>query len=88
MPPGFLTDVTGPALKVWSDWISQQLDDARDPDETALGLHNARPRLQFFNPLKQPPAADAVETDITWAAFPRVVADFLGERSPAMAASR
>ena len=72
-PPGFLTDVTGPDLKVWSDWISSQLDVARDPNETDLGLQNARPRPQFFNPLKEPPAADAVEEDITWTAFPRLV---------------
>jgi hypothetical protein len=71
--PGFLSDVTGPAIKLWSDLISKQLDDARNSDETSGGLLNDGPRLQFFNPLSQPPAADAVELEITWTAFPRIV---------------
>ena len=69
--PGFLKDLNAQGLKAWSDFISQELDDARDRADPQLS--NYGPRPQFFNPLKLAPAADAVEKDITWSAFPRIV---------------
>jgi hypothetical protein len=71
--PGFLDDLDAQGQAAWSSWISSQLDEARLRDGKADGLANYGPRPQFFNPLTKPPAADAVEKDITWTAFPRVV---------------
>jgi hypothetical protein len=70
-PPGFLADLDETQRAAWSTWISQQLDEARDRNDPALRDHG--PRLQFFNPLKSPADADAVEKDITWTAFPRIL---------------
>src|SRR4051812_35489205 len=70
-PPGFVDDLDKGQRQAWSQWVSQQLDSARDAGEggpPAIG-----PRKQFFNALSSPPAADAVEKDITWSAFPRIV---------------
>src|SRR5581483_9682281 len=72
-PPGFLDDFNDSQAQSWSDWISQQLDEARIKDGSDLGWLHDGPRLQFFNPLKQPPDANATEIDITWTAFPRVI---------------
>jgi hypothetical protein len=70
--PGFVDDLDTPALAEWSRWISEQLDRVRDSDG-AGELSNFGPRLQFFNPLRNPPAADAITKDIDWPAFPRVI---------------
>src|SRR5262245_35207864 len=70
-PPGHVDDLTADQKKKWSDWISGQIDEARE--KGAGGPATYGPRHQFFNPLTTPPAADAVEKDITWTAFPRVV---------------
>ena len=70
-PPGFLEELDEAQRRAWSDWISQQLDEARTRDDANLA--NDGPRLQFFNPLKIAPDADAVEKDITWTAFPKIV---------------
>jgi hypothetical protein len=70
-PPGFLEDLDEAHRGAWSDWISQQLDEARERNDPEL--LNDGPRLQFFNPLKAAPDADAVERDIAWTAFPKVV---------------
>ena len=72
-PPGFVEDLPPAGKKAWSDWISQELTEARDRDGSGDGLSNFGPRRQFFNPLTHPADADAVEQDITWTAFPRVV---------------
>jgi len=58
-------------LQDWSDFISSELDQARERNSEEVV--NYGPRHQFFNLLKQPPDADAVEQDITWTAFPRIV---------------
>lgn len=71
--PGFLDDLDAQGLLAWSTWISSQLDEASTRDGKADGLANYGPRPQFFNPLTKPPAVDAVEKDITWTAFPRIV---------------
>jgi len=68
-PPGFLDDLDANGKREWSKWISAQIDSARDRN----GKPYVGPRPQFFNPLTSPPAADAVEKDITWTAFPRIV---------------
>ena len=72
-PPGFLTDLSDQGAQAWSDWISAQLDRARSEDGSGEGLTNFGPRPQFFNPRVSPPDADAVERDIEWSAFPRIV---------------
>jgi hypothetical protein len=70
-PPGFLQDFDEAKRAAWSDWISEQLDEARARDDVSFA--NDGPRLQFFNPLKNAPDPDAVERDITWTAFPKIV---------------
>jgi hypothetical protein len=72
-PPGFLTDLDSSGAEAWSAWISAQLDRARSADGSDEGLTNFGPRLQFFNPSVSPPDTDAVERDIEWSAFPRIV---------------
>jgi hypothetical protein len=72
-PPGFATDLDAAQVQAWSDWVSQKLDTARERDGSDEGLVNDGPRHQFFNPLKQAPATDAIEKDITWTAFPRII---------------
>jgi hypothetical protein len=72
-PPGFLDDLDDHQRNEWSANISDLLDAARENDGSADGLTNYGPRHQFFNPLRQPPGADAVEKDITWSAFPRLI---------------
>src|SRR5882672_555693 len=63
-PPGFVDDLKDSQKQKWSDWISKQLDASKSANP-------ARP--QFFNALKNPPATDAVEKDISWTAFPRQI---------------
>lgn len=70
-PPGFVDDLTAPQRKEWSAWISRRLDEARKKGTGGPPAYG--PRLQFFNPLATPPANDAVEKDVTWTAFPRIV---------------
>lgn len=72
-PPGLVDDLSNAEKQAWSDWVSQQLDAARARDGRDQGLANYGPRLQFFNPLRDAPAGDAVEKDITWTAFPRII---------------
>jgi hypothetical protein len=71
-PPGFLTDFDPKLLAAWSDWISGQIDAAAAGQPQLFDFDAPRPR--FFNALDTPPDADAVEKDITWGAFPRIVA--------------
>jgi hypothetical protein len=70
-PPGFLIDFDNDQRAAWSDWISQQIDDAIAGQPHLFDFDAPRPH--FFNALKTPPSADAVEKDITWTAFPRIV---------------
>ncbi|MGO8455304.1 hypothetical protein ACC779_36300 [Rhizobium ruizarguesonis] len=70
-PPGFLKDFTSQQAEAWSDWISQQLDEAKAGRPDLFDFDAPRPR--FFNASLVAPAADAVEKDITWTAFPRLV---------------
>lgn len=71
-PPGFLTDFDAAQRQAWSTWISDEISAARDRSNPELRHYGPRP--QFFNPLTHPPGADAVEKDITWSAFPRIIA--------------
>lgn len=68
-PPGFAQDLTEPHRRLWSDWISEEMDAAIAGNPGA----NDGPRPQFFNPLRNAPGADAVEADVAWTAFPRQV---------------
>jgi hypothetical protein len=70
-PPGYVDDLTEPQKRKWSDWIAERIDQARE--EGSGGPPTYGPRRQFVNPLRTPPGPDAVEKDITWTAFPRVV---------------
>lgn len=69
--PGFLVDLDESGLNAWSEFISEALDEARERSDPSL--INYGPRAQFFNALKNPPGEDAVEKDVTWTAFPRIV---------------
>lgn len=70
-PPGFLNDFNLAQAQAWSDWISQQIDDA------AAGLPQKydydAPRPRFYNAVSSPSGAGVAEKDITWTAFPRQV---------------
>lgn len=70
-PPGNLEDLSDDGRKAWSEWISAQIDAARDGDPQ---LSFDGPREQFFNPTKTEIAEDFKVVDITWTAFPRQVA--------------
>ena len=70
-PPGFLDDLNTAQKALWSQWISDRIDDCRTGEPQLYDFDAPRPR--FFNPLTTAPAADATEKDITWTAFPRVV---------------
>lgn len=70
-PPGFLQDFDDEQRSAWSDWISQQLDDAAAGQPQIFDFDAPRPR--FFNASSTRAAADATEKDITWTAFPRIV---------------
>ena len=72
-PPGFLDDLDASERGRWSDWIAAELDKARERDGAADGLERYGPRHQFFNPLRTVPGPGAVEQDITWTAFPRII---------------
>src|SRR5262245_7764563 len=72
-PPGFLDDLNADGKAKWHQWISDQFDRVRSADGTEVRRTNYGPRLQFFNPSKTPPGAGAVEKDVTWSAFPRIV---------------
>jgi hypothetical protein len=70
-PPGFLGDFNEQQKAAWSDFLSEQFDQAilGRPDQ----LEFDGPREQFFNPVKKDHGSDANEVDITWVAFPRNV---------------
>src|SRR3954469_11296738 len=70
-PPGFLKDLDAAQSNTWSEWISTQFDEARQRNDP--GIANYGPRLQFFNPLRNSPDNDAVERDVAWTAFPKIV---------------
>ncbi len=71
-PPGQLDELDEAQRRAWSQWISDQLDEAArgDPDRF---LHDA-PRAQFFNPTKREIGDDSQSVDIAWIAFPKQVA--------------
>jgi hypothetical protein len=71
-PPGMLQDLEDVQRDSWSKWISQQVDDARAGRPDLYDFDAPRPR--FFNQLTTPAGQDAVEKNITWSAFPRLVA--------------
>jgi hypothetical protein len=70
-PPGFLDDLNDAQREQWSSWISTQIDEVTAGQPQVYDFDAPRPR--FFNPLGTPPAADAVERDISWKAFPRII---------------
>ncbi len=70
-PPGFLTDFDAKLLSAWSNWISDQIDAAAAGQPQLYEFDAPRPR--FFNAKNKAAAPDAIEKDITWTAFPRIV---------------
>ncbi|MBY5523582.1 phospholipase D-like domain-containing protein [Rhizobium leguminosarum] len=68
-PPGFLDDLDPAGKEGWSQQVSGWLDAARSGSPS----DNDGPRHQFFNPLANPPDADAEVATISWNAFPRQV---------------
>jgi hypothetical protein len=63
-PPGFVDDLTKAQKKKWSDFISMRIDDEM---ADATGHH-------FYNPTKKDTADDVQTAEISWTAFPRLVA--------------
>lgn len=72
-PPGFLDDLDKNGRRLWSDWVSSQIDQASNVTDKDSGLANYGPRPQFFNPLRVALADDVKEQDVIWTAFPRIV---------------
>jgi hypothetical protein len=70
-PPGFLDDFNDEQKAAWSDFISEQFDEAAQGRPDILDFDG--PREQFFNPMKVATDADAKSLDISWVAFPRNV---------------
>jgi hypothetical protein len=70
-PPGFADDLNAAQKARWSEWISDQVDRCAAGEPENYDFDAPRPR--FFNALTTPAGAGAVEKDITWSAFPRVV---------------
>src|SRR6185503_8523564 len=70
-PPGFLDDLNAAQQQSWSEYISDQFDQAVNGRPEQLDFDG--PREQFFNPTKVDLDADSAEVDITWVAFPRNV---------------
>lgn len=70
-PPGFLKDFNAAQEIQWSQFMSDQFDNAvkGNPDD----LDFDGPREQFFNPLKVDIDQDKKVVDITWTGFPRNV---------------
>lgn len=69
-PPGMADDLNSQQKQAWSDFISQQMDNA------AVGnakVTNNSPRPQFFNASKKALGPDAASEDVKWTAFPRIV---------------
>ncbi|HEX8650245.1 MAG TPA: hypothetical protein VF708_05345 [Pyrinomonadaceae bacterium] len=69
-PPGFLKELTAKQRTAWSDFISEQEDEAIAGDPS---VPNDSPRAQFYNPVKTDTANDQAELVITWTAFPKRV---------------
>lgn len=63
-PPGFVDDLNAKQKKKWSDFISKRCDSEMGQ---ATGHH-------FYNPTKKDTAADVQTAEISWTAFPRIVA--------------
>jgi hypothetical protein len=63
-PPGFVNDLTAAQKKKWSKFISDRID---SEIAGAAGHH-------FYNPTKKDTAADVQTAEISWTAFPRIVA--------------
>jgi hypothetical protein len=70
-PPGFLGDFNDQQKAAWSDYISEQFDQAISGRPDILDYDG--PREQFYNPTKTHTGDDAQTVDITWTAFPRNV---------------
>jgi hypothetical protein len=70
-PPGFLEDLNAQQKQAWSDFISDQCDQAAQGNPAELDFDG--PRAQFFNPMKVDTDNDAQTVDIKWVAFPRNV---------------
>ncbi|HEY0050088.1 MAG TPA: hypothetical protein VGB68_12415 [Pyrinomonadaceae bacterium] len=70
-PPGFLRDFNEEQGGAWSQFISQQFDEAAAgfPDSFEFDA----PRAQFYNPTKVETGEDAQTAVISWTAFPRNV---------------
>lgn len=68
IPPGHLEDLDAAGRAGWSQSMSNSIDD----DIRRYGL------TQFFNPTRDPVAADAVEKKIGWTAFPKQVTNSSG----------
>lgn len=70
-PIGHVDDVGDEARKLWSDAVKSIFQQVRagQPDQK----DNDAPRSQFYDPTETETAADAVEAEISWSAFPRQI---------------
>lgn len=69
-PPGQLADLDPANTKVWSDYISDTIDNAIEG--RADHTHDS-PRAQFYNLTKTDTADDAQTAEVSWLAFPRAI---------------
>src|SRR5438552_3613360 len=65
-PPAFLDDLNATQKNQWSDFISRRVD-SEMADPGAAGHH-------YYSPIRTDTAADVQTAEISWSAFPRLVA--------------
>jgi hypothetical protein len=70
-PPGLLDDFNDQQKDAWSQWISDQFEDAIKGRPDLFDFDG--PRGQFYNPTKVDTGPDTQSVDISWIAFPRNV---------------
>ncbi|MDX0499573.1 hypothetical protein GOC68_25640 [Sinorhizobium medicae] len=68
-PPGFVDDLDAQGRNAWHDFISFNMDRAREGRPAQFEFDG--PREQFVNGATTELVADAVEADIDWTGFPR-----------------
>ncbi|WP_157355958.1 hypothetical protein [Saccharopolyspora erythraea] len=70
-PIGHVDDVGDEARKLWSDAVKSIFQQVRAGQP--VQKDNDAPRSQFYDPTETETAADAVEAEISWSAFPRQI---------------
>ncbi|WP_200307074.1 hypothetical protein [Streptomyces adelaidensis] len=78
-PPGRLTDLDDVGTKAWHVFINDSVDQAIAGPDPAEVLHDS-PRPQFYNLTRTDTATDAVQSAVTWTAFPNRLRSAVSDR--------